>query len=92
MRVFLQAKGMLQRHLGAEPREIRLPDNATLRDLLDHFHRHLSPSLPAYLWNAAERRFRGPVVITLGERVATNPTTPLADGQTIRLYKGFVGG
>jgi molybdopterin converting factor small subunit len=91
IRVLLQPLGPLQEAFGAPEFQYELPDGASLGDLLDRIGAEHGERLAA-IWNARERRFRGPVVIMSGTRVVKDRATPLRDRQTLSLYKAVVGG
>jgi hypothetical protein len=92
MRILLTAFGGLCEHFGKETHEVHLPGGATLADLLVLVEERWGRRLPASLWNSREHRFRGPVVIKVGERVTRDRTAVLSDGQGVRLYQALVGG
>jgi molybdopterin converting factor small subunit len=92
MLIRLTAFGELREHFGKETHEIELPTGATLADLLVCVEERWGDKLPASLWNDREHRFRGPVVIRVGERVTRDRTAVLSDGQGISFYRALVGG
>jgi hypothetical protein len=92
MRILLTAFGGLCEHFGKEAHEVDLPEGATLADLLVRVEKRWGNRLPASLWNDREHRFRGPVVIKVGDRVTRDRTVVLSDGQGIRIYQALVGG
>ncbi len=92
MHVFLKATGMFTRYLGEAPIPVELGDQATLKDLLGHIDRRLADRFPDYLWNREERRFRGPVVISVDKKVTTDLAARLEDGQEIQVIIAIVGG
>ena len=92
MRIQVTAFGGLCEHFGRETHEVDLPDGATLADLLVRVEEQWGDRVPASLWNSREHRFRGPVVIKVGERATRDRTAVLSDGQEVRLYRALVGG
>jgi len=92
MHVLLKATGMFTRYLGKEPIQVELEDQATLRDLFGHIDRFLADRFPEYLWNPEKRRFRGPVVISIDNKVTTDHAVRLEEGQEIQVIKTVVGG
>lgn len=92
MNVTLRAKGVMGRYLGTDPIEIVLPEKAALRDLFEYFHNRLSSRVPDFIWITEEKRFRGPVVVTIGGKVVRDMNSPLEAGMEIQIFKGFVGG
>jgi sulfur carrier protein ThiS len=92
MRVFVKALGQMKRFLGEESREIELPEEATVRDFLGFLHENWREHFPDYLWDAKQRRFRGPVIIMVDRRVVRDPDTRLSERCEIELHKVLVGG
>ena len=77
MKVRVKAIGTMKYYLGEETIDIHLTDGATLKNLFEYFDVHLSSLIPAFLWNKQKRQFRGPVVVTIDQKVVSNLTTPL---------------
>ena len=92
MRVYLKASGIMAQYLGTEPLPVELPEQAGLGDLMAYIGRHLAPQMPPYLWNSQSGAFRGPVVISIDQKIIKDPAAGLAEGQTIQIIKAFVGG
>jgi len=92
MRIFLRSIGDLRDYFGREPQEIELNEIATLRDLLVVIDERWSKTLPPYLWDAPNKRFRGPVFFLINKEVAQDLNTPLRDGLQIDLMRALVGG
>ena len=92
MKVNLIAKGTLKKYFGAEKISIELPEKAKVSDLLIQIDQTMGDHIPDFLWNKAESRFRGPVVITLNKKVVTDLSINIFDGQEIKIYKPLVGG
>jgi sulfur carrier protein ThiS len=92
MRVCVKALGQMKQFLGEGSLEIELPEEATVKDFLRFLHENWRERFPAYLWNAKQRRFRGPVVIMVDRNVVRDPDTRLSDLCEIELHKVVVGG
>ncbi len=92
MRIRVTAFGELCEHFGKETHVVELAEGATLADLLVRWEELWGERLPAGLWNRKQHRFRGPVVVRLGDRLTREWGTALADGQEVGLYRALVGG
>jgi hypothetical protein len=92
MQVQLKSMGDLRDYFGREPVDIKLPEQATIQDLLLAIHQRWGRSLPAYLWDGQEKQFRGPVVLLIDDELILDKSTPLRDGMLIYLMKALAGG
>ncbi|UCF98439.1 MAG: MoaD/ThiS family protein [Spirochaetaceae bacterium] len=92
MQVNVKAMGQMKHFLGEGSREVELPEEATVEDFLRFVHENWRGCFPAYLWNAKQRRFRGPVIIMVDRKVVRAPGTRLSDHCEIELHKVVVGG
>lgn len=92
MRVRLAAMGQLEKDFGGGRFDFEFPPDSTLADLLERIGDEFSERLPESLWNRAERRFRGAVVMMSGGGALRDPAQPLRDGQEILVFKVLVGG
>ena len=92
MQVYLLPQGTLKTYFDKKMIEITLHENATVKDLLAHIGQDMGSRIPDFLWNKAESRFRGPVVITIDKKVVSDLSVRLLNGQEIHLYKALVGG
>ena len=92
MVVQLKAIGDLRDYIGKEPQAVQLKEHATLADLLLAIDERWGAALPHYLWDAAQKKFRGAVFFLINEEVVRDLRTPLADGTQIALLKAIVGG
>jgi molybdopterin synthase sulfur carrier subunit len=92
MKVTLKTIGDLRDYLGREPQEVDLPEGANLKDLLRWVEDRYGATLPAYLWDAQEHQFRGPVVLIINKKVVFDFSTPLKDGLEVTVMKALVGG
>ena len=92
MRIRVTAHGELQEHFGPEAQLFDCGEGATLQDLLLLWEARWGERLPPGLWNWMEHRFRGPVVIRVGDRISRDRACPLHDGMEVRLYRALVGG
>jgi hypothetical protein len=75
MQVTLKGIGPMRDYLGEAPSIVELPEGSTLGDLLLCIERDFKEQLTGSIWNWAEHRFRGPVVIVLGHRIVRDRTT-----------------
>jgi hypothetical protein len=92
MKITLKTIGDLQDYFGREPREVDLPENATIKDIFPWIEDHYGLKLPPYLWDSQEHQFHGPVVLIINKKVIFDIDTPLADGFEITVMKALVGG
>ena len=92
MKVLFRSIGDLRDYFGREPQEIELTENATLKDLVIAISERWGKTLPPYLWDAANKQFRGPVFFLINKEVAQDLEAPLRDGLQIDLIKALVGG
>jgi molybdopterin converting factor small subunit len=92
MQVTLKGIGLMRDYLGEAPRQVELPEGATLGDLLDRIELDFKEQLTGSIWNWEEHRFRGPVVIVSDHRTIKDKATPLQDQQEVSFYKALVGG
>ncbi len=92
MRITFKSIGDLRDYFGREPQEIEFQENSVLKDVLGWITEHYEATLPAYMWNAQEHQFRGPVVLIINKKVATDMNTPLTDGLEVTVMKALVGG
>jgi hypothetical protein len=92
MIIFLNAKGVLNQYLGEVCIPVKLSDNAKLDDLINLIGRKYNKKLPDFLWNYEEARFRGPVVFSINNKIASDSATRLEDGQKVEIVLALVGG
>jgi len=92
MKILLTSIGDLRDYFGREPQEIELNNGATIQDLLLVIDDHWGAILPPYLWDASEKRFRGPVFFLINKEVFQDMQTPLSDGLEIQVMRALVGG
>lgn len=92
MRITLEAMGQLEKDFGGGEFVFEFPQGSTIDGLLRKIGDDFSDLLPASLWNRAESRFRGAVVMMSDGAALRNPAKPLRDGQVIRVFKVLVGG
>ena len=91
MKILLRSIGDLRDYFGRDPQEIELKENATLKDLLQAIDEQWGSALPPYLWDRANKRFRGSVFFLINKEVIQDIHTPLRDGLPIDLMKALVG-
>ncbi len=92
MRVRLVAMGQLEKDFGGVRFDFEFAPGSTLADLLRKVGEDFSERLPESLWNRAECRFRGAVVMMSDGGPLRNPAGILRDGQEILIFKVLVGG
>lgn len=92
MKILLRPIGDLRDYFGREPQEIELPDLAAVRDLLEVIAERWGSALPAYLWDAQRRAFRGAVYFVVDNKVLKDLDAPLRDGLEVTLLKALAGG
>jgi len=92
MRIALVAMGQMEKDFGGKRFALDFPDGSTLADLLRRIGDDFADVMSEALWNRAECRFRGPVVMMTGGAALRDPATVLREGQEILVYKVFVGG
>jgi hypothetical protein len=92
MRVTLKSIGDLREYFGRTPREISLAEPATLLDLYQQIGQIWGPDLPAYLWDAQQLRFRGPVFLVVDGKAVQDLNFQLQDGMEIRILRAAAGG
>jgi molybdopterin converting factor small subunit len=90
--VTLEVPGTMREHFDQEAYHLEFPDGATLGDLLVRIGQDHGERMGPSIWNRAENRFRGAVVIMIGTRAVKDRATPLQDGQTVKVFKAVVGG
>lgn len=84
--------GQLEKAFGGGEFEFDFPKGSSLAVLLRKIGEDFSERLPESLWNRAECRFRGPVVMMSDGAALRDPAGILRDGQEILLFKILVGG
>ena len=92
MRIALVAMGQLEKDFGGKRFAFDFPEGSTLADLLRKIGDEFVGCMGQALWNRAECRFRGPVVMMTGGVALRDPATVLYDGQEILVFKVLVGG
>ena len=92
MKITLKTVGDLRDYLGREPQQVDLPENSIVMDLLRWIEERHSSKMPAYLWDAQEHKFRGPVVVIINKKIVFDFNTPLVDGLEVSVMKALVGG
>lgn len=92
MRVSLAAMGQLEKDFGGGTFAWEFPPGTTLAGLLRKIGEEFSDRLPESLWNRAECKFRGAVVMMSDGAALRDPAGTLRDGQEIRILKVLVGG
>jgi sulfur carrier protein ThiS len=92
MKINLRAIGDLREYLDKKPREVELPENARVRDLLQFIEQHWGAGFPAYLWDYEKHAFRGPVFLVVNEKVVLDWDAPLQEGMEVRIMRAVAGG
>jgi sulfur carrier protein ThiS len=92
MKVIVRGIGDLAEYFGKEPREVELPKDGRVRDLLQVIEQHWGAGLPAYLWDFEKHRFRGPVALVMNNKAVQDPDAVLEDGIEIRIMRAIAGG
>lgn len=92
MRVFMIAMGNLEKELGSSRFSFDLQPGARLEDFYNEIGKQIADRIPESLWNASERRFRGPVVLISNNKVLRDVNDILQEGQEITVFKVLVGG
>ena len=92
MEIILEFDQVLARHYPRKLLSLDVADNGCLGDLFRSIGRLEEHGLPESIWNYAENRFRGPVLITTGGRVIRKENEKLFNGQRIKLRRCIVGG
>jgi molybdopterin converting factor small subunit len=92
MQVTFVAMGHLEKDFGEKRFTFDLPPGSTLADFLKRFGDEFAGRIPAVLWNQAESRFRGPVVMMANGAALRDPAEILRDGQEILIFNVLVGG
>jgi molybdopterin converting factor small subunit len=92
MKIRLKSIGDLREYFGREPQEIDVANGSTFEDLLIEIDERWGATLPAYMWNAEEKRFRGPVFFLIDKEVVLDMNTKLQDGLEVRIMRALAGG
>ncbi len=92
MKVIVKGIGDLRDYFGKESREIALPENARVKDLLQCIEQHWGAGFPAYLWDFEKHQFRGPVVLVMNKKAIQDLDAPLQDGVEISIMRAIAGG
>jgi len=92
MNVVLKGIGDLKDYFGKEPREVELPQNAHVRDLLKCIEQIWGTNFPPYLWDFEKHQFRGPVVLVVNRKAVQDLDAPLQDGIEISIMRAVAGG
>jgi len=92
MQVTMIAMGQLEKELGGKRFCLDFAPGSTLADFLRKFGQEFADRIPGVLWNQAEGRFRGPVVMMTNGAALRNPAEILRDGQEILIFNVLVGG
>lgn len=92
MQIILEFDRVLAKHYPQKMLSLELKDNGVLGDLFQSIGRLEEHRLPESIWNYADNRFRGPVLMTTGGRVIRKENEKLFNGQRIKLRRCIVGG
>jgi hypothetical protein len=92
VRITFVAVADLREYFGREPVELQLPDEATLYSVLELIAQRWGPQLPAYMWDGARQRFRGPILLLVDKKVQLDHSTRLCDGQEVTVMHALAGG
>ena len=92
MKVTLLIKGYLNKFFEQSQFELDLEEGATLADLLIAIDSRFGESLPKSIWAHEKKKFRGPVVVSIGEQSVSDPSFPLTDGQQVSISRFIIGG
>jgi len=92
MKIALVAMWQLEKDLGGKRFVFDFPAGSRLSDFLAKIGDDFAGRIPEALWNRAECRFRGPVVLMANGAVLRDPAEALHDGEEIQVFKVLVGG
>jgi sulfur carrier protein ThiS len=92
MNVVIKGIGDLKDYLGKEPREVELPQNARVKDLLMSVEQHWGSGFPPYLWDFEKHQFRGPIVLVINKKAVQDLESLLQDGIEISIMRAIAGG
>lgn len=92
MIINLSIKGYLSKFFEQSHYELELREGATLADLYDAIGDKFGASLPGSVWSHEKKKFRGPVSVSIGEKIIGDPVFPLADQQQISVTRYIIGG
>jgi hypothetical protein len=92
MWITIRGCGTMREYFGDHPCAVELNDGATLGELFCQLEVSFKDRLEGPIWNWQKHRFRGPVVVVVGQCVVKELSTPLAPGQEVSFYKAVVGG
>lgn len=92
MMITLKTIGDLRDYFGREPQEIELPENSSVKDLLQFIGEHWGKILPNYIWDSETNNFRSPVFLVVNNKVMENLSNVLHDGIVVTVVHALVGG
>jgi hypothetical protein len=92
MRITLKSVGDLAEYFGREPHTVELPEGSGADALLQVIQERWGGQLPAYLWDAGQARFRGPVYLVIGGKVVKDLRRPMPDVAEVRIIRALAGG
>jgi molybdopterin converting factor small subunit len=92
MVVRLRVFGVLSQHMDGIHQAVDLPEGATLGDLLAEIGRRWGEQLPEQLWDLADGRFRGAVILRAGDSDLYDLGAPLPEGQEVAILMPIAGG
>jgi len=92
MVVRVRVFGVLSQYMGGTHQAVEMPAGATLGDLLEEIGRRWGEQLPEQLWDRAEGRFRGAVILRAGGSDLHDLGAPLPEGQEVAILMPMAGG
>ena len=92
MHAIVTGIGDLKEYLGKGPWEVKLPEGACSRDLLQRIEARWGNNFPPYLWDSEQHQFRGPVFLVVNGKVLQDMDAPLQDGMEICIMRAIAGG
>lgn len=92
LKVTFRSVADLREYFGREPVELQLAEDATLHSLLQVIAQRWGPQLPAYMWDAQQNVFRGPILLLVNKKVVLDLSTALRDGQEVTVMHALAGG
>lgn len=92
MKVILNINGYLNTFFEEGCYEFKLEDDATLADLMAAIDCRFGESIPKSVWSRENKKFRGPVSISINQKIVKDHSFPLEDEQRISISRFLVGG
>jgi len=92
MKILLSFNGYFRKMFEQNPVEIEMVDGAAVDDIFIEIDRLYGATLPKAIWSHEKKRFRGPISVSVDQKVVKDFSYILKDGQQVSITRFLIGG